>query len=123
MKEVLLIVGHGSRSKVAQKTFNSVVEMVQKKSDGEFYKVDGAHMELAKPSIEEKVESLALKGIDRILMVPYFLYEGIHIKKDIPELIEKLNEKYPKIEFRLGRPIGKEPSLADLLINRAKELK
>jgi sirohydrochlorin cobaltochelatase len=123
MKEILLIVGHGSRSKDAQETFNSVVDMVRVKSENEFFKVDGAHMELAHPSIEEKVKALAAQGVNRILMVPYFLYEGIHIKEDIPELIEKLNEEYPKIEFRLGRPIGKEPLLADLLINRGKELK
>ena len=123
MKEVLLIVGHGSRSKEAQETFDSVVKMVQEKSGNDFYKVAGAHMELAKPSIEEKVELLFEQDISRFLIVPYFLYQGIHIKEDIPELLEKLKKKYPKIEFRLGRPIGKEPLLADLLISRGKELK
>jgi sirohydrochlorin ferrochelatase len=78
-------------------------------------------MELASPDIEETVKIIAEKNILQIIIVPYFLYEGNHIKFDIPEIIEKLKVKYPEIVFKFGKPIGFEPALADILIKRAQE--
>ncbi|MGM0378500.1 MAG: sirohydrochlorin chelatase [Bacillota bacterium] len=122
MKKGLLIVGHGSRSKEAQEVFNYIVNKVKEKSKEKFFQIDGAHMELCKPSIETKVEKFVNEGIKKVYMVPYFLYKGIHIKEDIPELIEKLQKKYPSVEFKFGEPIGKEDKLADILIKRVQDI-
>jgi len=119
MKKALLIIGHGSKSKEAIVDFEKIVSLVRDKSDFEF--VAGAHMELAFPSIEKTVSEIVEKSINEIIIVPYFLYEGNHIKFDIPEIIEKLKKEYPGIIFKFGRPIGYEPVLADILISRAKE--
>ena len=119
MKKFLLIVGHGSRSEDAVKVFNQLVEEVRKK--GIYDHVDGAHMEMTKPGIKEMAGELAEKKPDMIIIAPYFLYEGIHIKKDIPEIISELTLTYPEIEFKMARPIGFEPCLADIILNRAEE--
>ncbi|WP_425446726.1 sirohydrochlorin chelatase [Dethiothermospora halolimnae] len=119
MKEALLIVGHGSRSDKAQETFDKMVELVRDKSEYDI--VEGAHMEICGPSIETVVGKLAGENVEKIVMVPYFLYEGIHIKRDIPNLIEKLKEKH-NIDIVFGKPIGVEPLLADILIDRAKAI-
>ncbi|MBN2041900.1 MAG: CbiX/SirB N-terminal domain-containing protein [Spirochaetes bacterium] len=119
MKTALLVLGHGSRSKDAIDVFDKIVKRIQEKGDYEL--VRGAHMELARPDIPEAVSEIAGLGANRVIMVPYFLYEGIHIKKDIPEIIEELKAKYKDIEFIFARPIGFEPLLADILLSRAKE--
>ncbi len=120
MKQVVLIIGHGSRSKEAQETFNTMVNMVRDRSD--FKVVEGAHMELCSPSIQEVVERVVKEGSEEIIIIPYFLYEGIHIREDIPEIIEKLRDKYKEVSFKMGRPIGAEPLLSEILIKRAKEV-
>ncbi len=120
MKKAVLIVGHGSRSKAAQNIFTEIVEMVKAKMSDQL--VEGAHMELCEPSIEATVALLAEQGVDSIAIVPYFLYEGIHIREDIPEIIQTLSEQYPHIEFKFGRPIGAESLLADILVQRALEI-
>lgn len=123
MKKGLLIVGHGSRSNEAQKTFEEVVELVRNRVDKEKYTVvEGAHMEICKPNIPEVVEKIVERNVEEIMVVPYFLYKGMHIKKDIPKTIEKLSEQYKRVNFKLGRPIGVEPLLADILISRADEI-
>lgn len=120
MKQVVLIIGHGSRSKEAQETFNTMVDMVREGSD--FQVVEGAHMELCSPAIPEVVERVVQEGAKEIIMIPYFLYEGIHIREDIPEIIEELKSKYAGVSFKMGRPIGVEPLLSEILIKRAKEV-
>jgi sirohydrochlorin ferrochelatase len=119
MEKALLIVGHGSKSKEAVAIFEKIVKTVKDKSNYNF--VFGAHMELASPDIEETVKIIAGKNISQIIIIPYFLYEGNHIKHDIPEIIEKLKIQYPNIIFKFGKPIGFEPVLADILIKRAQE--
>lgn len=120
MKKAILIVGHGSRSVNAQEIFNKIVGYVKERSG--FDMVEGAHMELCKPDIPEVVDKLVNKGAEEIILVPYFLYEGIHIKEDIPEIIKELSAKYKKVKFTMAKPIGDEPILAEILINRANQV-
>ncbi|WP_026894565.1 sirohydrochlorin chelatase [Clostridiisalibacter paucivorans] len=120
MGKGLLIVGHGSRSSDAQKTFEKVVDMVKEMASYEM--VAGAHMEISEPNIPMVVGGLVENGIKNILVVPYFLYEGIHIKEDIPEIIGELSDKYKNVTFKMGKPIGAEPLLADIILKRAEEI-
>jgi len=120
MQRGLLVVGHGSRSADAVDVFRRIVDEVRNKSS--FNYVEGAHMELAEPGIEEMVKLLADKNVNEIVIAPYFLYEGMHLKKDIPEIISKLVSEYPEIEFRMARPIGFEPVMADILLKRVSEI-
>lgn len=119
--EAILVIGHGSRSLEAQNEFNRVVNMVSEKSGAI---VKGASMELCDPDIPSAVEELLNENpeIKVIKAVPLFLFEGIHIKVDIPEILEKKREKYPHVEFRFGKPIGVESLLADILIKRSEEI-
>lgn len=116
----LLIVGHGSKSPEAQEIFSNMTELVASK--GEYKTVRGAHMELAKPSIEDVVAEMNADGITEVIVVPYFLYKGIHIKEDIPEILEKLSNEYTNMTFKMADPIGYEPLLADILLKRASEI-
>ncbi|MDK2918952.1 MAG: sirohydrochlorin ferrochelatase [Candidatus Petromonas sp.] len=119
MGKAILIIGHGSRSKEAQTIFNKIVDHVRNKS--EFKLVEGAHMELCEPSIPETVDKLVEKGANEVIFVPYFLYEGIHIKEDIPDIVNELSQKYNEVQFKMAKPIGAEPVLAEILLTRAKQ--
>lgn len=120
MERALLVVGHGSRSEDAVAVFRQIVDEIR--SRGVFTHVEGAHMELAQPGIEETVKLLADKNIREIIIAPYFLYEGVHLKKDIPDIIAQLVADYPEIEFKMAKPIGFEPVLADILLKRVSEI-
>ncbi|MGL5656813.1 MAG: sirohydrochlorin chelatase [Fusobacteriaceae bacterium] len=118
----ILVVGHGSRSKEAQEGFDKIIGMLKDMCEGD--QIVGAHMELCSPSIEEGVERLLLENpkISTIKVVPYFLYTGIHIKEDIPEIIEELKKKYAHIDFKFGKPLGAEIEIAKILKKRVNEL-
>src|SRR5699024_10742619 len=103
VKRGILIIGHGSRSLDAQRTFEKVIDMVRQKVSHRV--VEGANMELAQPDIPTAVKKMIEKDIKEIFIVPYFLYAGIHIKEDIPEIVESLSQEYNSVTFRMGRPI------------------
>lgn len=119
-KRAVLIVSHGSRSKEAVAEFNQVVNLVTERYTKSI--VRGASMELADPDIPTVVKELVELGVSHIDVIPYFLFMGNHIKNDIPEILEEQKSLYPQISFRFGKPIGVNPLLADILIERVAEL-
>jgi len=120
--KAVLVIGHGSRSKKFQDDFEKVVGMVREKKKD--VKVYGASMEISDPTIENTVERMLSENCDikEIAVVPFFLFEGIHIKEDIPEKIEQLEKKYTNVSFKFGKPIGADSMLADILVKRAEEI-
>lgn len=117
--KALMIVGHGSRSADAVHEFDQVVACVADKNI--YGKVMGAHMELAKPSIEDVAADLHTAGFTQVVVAPYFLFMGNHIKNDIPEILHNVSQQYPSMHFAMAKPIGFEPMLADILLKRALE--
>ncbi len=120
MKVSLLVVAHGSKSESTREQFEKIVALSKQKSDYDF--VEGAYLEFSKPDIREAASSLIRKGASRIVIALYFLFDGIHTKRDIPEIIRGLSHEYPEIEFKITKPIGYEPVLADIILKRAGEL-
>lgn len=119
MKVSLLIVAHGSKSESTLEQFEKIVALSRQKSDYDF--VEGAYLEFSKPDIYEAVSSLINKGASRIIIALCFLFDGIHTKRDIPNIIRGLSREYPEIEFKITKPIGFEPFLADIILKRAGE--
>ncbi len=117
MNRAFLIIGHGSRAIEARQIFEQVVQFVRESVTDVL--VEGAHMELCNPSIPEVVEILAKKDVKEITLIPYFLYKGIHLQEDIPQIVHELSDKYSSIQFKMAEPIGAEPILAKILLNRA----
>lgn len=118
-KRSVILLGHGSKSADAIDDFNYMVETIRDKSGIE--NVYGAHMEFAEPSLEKLVSELHTKGQKQLLIVPYFLFNGNHIKKDIPAIIAGLETKYPDLDIAFGSPIGKDPMMADLILKKIRE--
>lgn len=118
-KNVILL-GHGSKSKEAIDDFNFIVEAVKSKLGAK--NVLGAHMELASPSLQDAVAQLYGLGERDVAIVPYFLYNGNHIKEDIPQIIDELKVQYPDLSIAFGRPIGKDISMADVIMKQVEEI-
>lgn len=113
----ILIVGHGSRSKEAFDTFFQIVEGLRSKMNTE---VEGCFMEISEPNIPETVEKMYSKGVREFTVLPYFLYSGIHIKEDIPEILEEMKKKYSDIKISMANPLGYDEALVTLLKERAE---
>ncbi len=114
----VMILAHGSRVEATKNTINSVVDMVREKID---CPVEIAYMEFCEENIEHGVKKLVEKGVDEIKVVPYFLFEGIHIKKDIPEELAEATKEYPGVKVTMGKTLGADKRLAEILIDRIND--
>jgi len=117
----LIIIGHGSKLPHNRENLEKLADILRKRS--KFKTVEIAFMVRNKPTIPEAIESLAKKGVSKIVLIPAFLAPGVHTKREIPELIE-LKEKEPAlaakgIELLYGEPLGADERIAEIIEEKA----
>ncbi len=115
----ILIVAHGSRAKKTQDTLNYIVENVRKQLPQMI--IEAAYMEFCEVNIEKGLTALVERGVNNINVIPYFLFEGIHIQQDIPEEIAAFSQNHPDVTITLGSTLGEDKRLADVLRDRIVE--
>ncbi|MHB9022705.1 MAG: sirohydrochlorin chelatase [Armatimonadota bacterium] len=120
MNRAIIVIGHGSRSAEATEQFHTIIDMLRKLHPDA--SVLPAFMELAQPRLPEAIALAAAHGAKTIIVLPCFLFQGIHIKEDIPEMLADLKEKHPDVTVHFGRPIGSDPRIAEILSDRLEEV-
>lgn len=116
----ILLIAHGSRRVEANQELVDLASRLIGSLD--YSIIEPSYLELAEPGIVEAGGICVAKGASRVLMVPYFLSAGVHIRRDLAEARDQLTEKYPEVSFVLGPPLGPHQLLDDLVSQRIKEL-
>ena len=114
----LIVFAHGSRVVPANEGVERVA--VAAAALGGFELYSAAFLELAAPTLEEAVEKLAGEGARRIIVAPYFLTMGMHLTRDLPEILRNIRAKHPGLELESTPPLDGHPSLAGILAERAR---
>ena len=88
---------------------------------GGFEAVVASFLELAEPSIPDAGARCVAEGAKQVVMLPYFLSAGVHVRRDLAAHCAELAMKFPRVDFRLAEPLGPHPLLLDVVSARAKE--
>ena len=118
--EGVLVVAHGSRAKETESTLEAILSMVKTKLPNAI--IEWAFMEFSDRTVEKGVSALAARGVTEIKVVPYFLFMGIHLKEDIPQMVAECAIDYPGIRIVMGEPLGVDERMADILVDRIRNL-
>ena len=110
---------HGSSQREANDDLHFVAAELRQR--GGFDVVEASFLELAEPSIAEGAASCVRQGAERIVMLPYFLSAGVHVRQDLTRFQSELAVRFPTVEFRLAEPLGRHPGLLDVVAARAQE--
>jgi sirohydrochlorin ferrochelatase len=113
----LLLIAHGSRSAEANADLLHLAEQLR----GDFPIVVASYLELAPPGIDDGGRMCVTRGCDRVVMVPYFLSAGVHVRRDLTEARDRLAVEFPHVDFRLAEPLGRHPLLVEVVRRRAGE--
>lgn len=115
----VLVIAHGSRAKETEATLEAVLSMVKAKFPETI--IECAFMEFSDRTVEKGVSSLAAKAVTEIKIVPYFLFMGIHMKEDIPNMVAECAANFPGIKITMGEPLGVDERLADILVDKIRD--
>jgi sirohydrochlorin ferrochelatase len=116
----ILILAHGSREKETENTFHKIFDMVKDRFPN--MPIEMAYMQFCDATIEKGLDKLIEKGATEIKIVPYFLFDGVHIREDIPAAIKNYLGKRQEIKVTLAGTLGADERLADILADRINEV-
>lgn len=115
----ILILAHGSREKSTENTLKEIVGMLGIRVPNCI--IETAYLQFSDVNLEAGLDKLAAQGIKEITVIPYFLFEGVHIREDIPAEIEDYKKSNPDITIHMGKTLGAHYKLAEILTERINE--
>ena len=115
----LLLIAHGSRRSEANADLEFVAGHIRERKAYGFVQV--SFLELAEPNIESGGELCVETGATSVILLPYFLSPGVHVREDLTAARDRLAERFPTVRFILAEPLGRHPLLLEIVEQRAAE--
>lgn len=114
----VLLIGHGSSDRNAHDAFVHVAEAIRPK----YRRVHHCFLELDSPDIKTGLSKAIAGNPKAILMMPYFLHKGAHIKRDVVDEIKSGLSNSGYENAHLARHLGVDEKLVDLILERTREV-
>jgi sirohydrochlorin ferrochelatase len=114
----IIVFAHGSRIEPANQAVRSAAADLARVCDNPL--VEAAFLELGCPSLEEAADLLVTRGVERIIIIPYFLTPGMHLERDLPVLVERISNKNRGIQIHVTPSLDGHPGLVQILADRAR---
>lgn len=114
----IVLIGHGSSDKNARNAFIHTANAIKP----HYRNVHYCFLELDHPNIEKGLGQAIATEPKVILIMPYFLHRGAHIKTDVLNDVNAALVKYNYKNAFISRHLGVDEKLVDLVIERAKEV-
>ena len=120
MTTAIIVFAHGSRIEAANEAVRSAAADLARAGDCPI--VEAAFLELGCPSLEEAADLLVARGVDRLVIIPYFLTPGTHLERDLPTLVARISNKHNNIQTLVTPSLDGHPGLVQILADRARAI-
>jgi sirohydrochlorin ferrochelatase len=114
----VILIGHGSRAAGADDDMERIAEGLRAKLGGV---VVTCRMSGRGIPFDEAFDQCVRQGVKSVIVLPYFLHFGVHLREDIPEMIRKAALRSPQVRLVLGRHLGYDDALVTLVAKRIGE--
>lgn len=117
LKRAIVLLAHGARDPEWARPLTAMAERLRALTPGT--EVVLSFLEFMHPTLEEAIVRVAKAGAQEIRVVPVFLAQGGHVKKDLPIQVqtarEKLADLHSNIEIILLPAIGEQPAVIEAI--------
>ncbi|WEG15842.1 sirohydrochlorin chelatase [Alkalihalophilus pseudofirmus] len=114
----IVLLGRGGSDPDANSDLYKMTRLLWEKLN---YKlVEPAFMGVTDPLIKEGVERCIRLGAKRVVILPYFLFTGILIKR-LEKMVKEFEQEYPGISFNLAGYFGFHSRLQTIIKDRIEE--
>lgn len=115
----ILLFAHGSPVEEANGGVHDLARKIE--AEGPYPYVRAAFLDGGTPDLLGGVAAAAEAGIERIIVIPYFLTVGLHLRRDLPKLIAAAKAQYPKLEISVGQSLEGHPLMPSIILGRVRE--
>ncbi|MBK1679937.1 sirohydrochlorin chelatase [Rhodocyclus tenuis] len=114
---ILILVAHGARDPLWAAPLQRIAEVVR--AQAPLQRVRTAFLGMLAPSLEECIAEAIDRGEQDFLIVPVFIAEGGHLKRDLPDRLVALRAQYPQACFTQERALGEAESVVQAMAAHA----
>lgn len=118
-KPAIILLGHGSRVPDAGKNMERVAAALRERHAHEIVEV--CYLSRLGPHFREAFKRCLAQGANLVMVIPYFLHDGLHLILDIPEIMQEVANQHPRVRLVLGESLGFDDLLVDLVEKRIEE--
>jgi len=115
----ILLFAHGSPVEEANRGVHDLAEKIA--AAGPYRYVRAAFLEGGEPDLLIGVREAAAAGLERLIVIPYFLTDGLHLRRDLPKLVAIAREKHPNFRITVGQSLEGHPLMPSIILGRAQE--
>lgn len=116
----LVLFGHGAREPEWARPIGRIREILLA-ADPE-RQVECAFLEYLSPSLGDCVTGLCGLGATDFVILPVFIAQGGHLKRQLPEMVAALRVQHPACRFELAAAVGEAESVCVAIARHAAAL-
>jgi sirohydrochlorin ferrochelatase len=116
----IIVFAHGSRIEAANEAVRAIAADLARA--GKYQHVQAAFLELGRPDLASAVEVFWNQGIQKVIVIPYFLTLGIHLERDLPALLADISRNHNGLQLTATPPLDGHPALLQILLDRARAI-
>jgi sirohydrochlorin cobaltochelatase len=106
----IILFGHGARDQRWAEPFERLASKLRAMRRDP---VGLAFLELMTPDLPGAISALAADGCDAVTVVPVFFGQGGHVRRDLPEVIDRCRAMHPSVEIRCAVAVGEDEGVLD----------
>ncbi len=118
MNGAVVLFGHGARDPAWAEPMQRMRARMLAEEPG--LHVELAFLELMMPTLSDAIDALAAAGQPSIVVVPVFLAQGGHLKRDVPALVAAARERHPTVNIALARAVGEADEVIGAMAGYAR---
>jgi uroporphyrin-III C-methyltransferase len=111
------VMAHGSSLPGWQRSVDDLARALAR--GGRF--VRPAFLPPVEPGLDAAVAAADAAGVHRLAVVPYFLAAGVHVQRDLPQLIAAARRRFPRCHLQLSPCLEGHPALLTAVLARADD--
>ena len=117
MSDGMILFAHGARDPEWATPVRRVQAAIRQRAPG--MAVELAFLEFMSPDLAACAAGLVAAGCDRITILPMFIAQGGHLKREVPELVAALRSSHPAVTFTLLPPVGEAEAVIAAMADHA----
>ena len=117
-KTACIYLAHGSRHAEANALLYQQARLFFEET--RFATLQVGFLSLTQPSFCDALDAALRQGAERIAVVAHILFSGRILKK-AKDILEEFGRRHPTIGFAMSKPLGADPTIAELLKTRFLE--
>lgn len=116
-RQALILFGHGAREPDWARPLLRIRDAAQLQYPTAA--IACAFLEYLAPDLDECADRLIAEGADEVVVLPVFIAQGGHLKRELPEMIERLRARHPGCRITLTTAIGESDIVISAMASHA----